>query len=59
MWKLMPAEARKFNPLAIISYPIAGFLLVANVLRVVWADLGYGIAIGILGPLAIFNYVVS
>jgi hypothetical protein len=59
MWKLMPAEARKFNPLAIISYPIAGFLLAANVLRVVWADLGYGIAIGILGPLAIFNYVVS
>ena len=28
-----------------------------NLARVIWADLGYGIAIGVLGPLALFNWL--
>ena len=55
LWQLAPGEARKANWLAIISLPLIGILYVLNFLRVVWADLGYGIAVGILGPLAIFK----
>jgi hypothetical protein len=40
---------------AILSVPLIGLLYVLNFARVVWADLGYGIAVGILGPLAIFR----
>jgi len=29
--------------------------VVLNYGRIVWADLGYGIAVGILGPIAIFR----
>lgn len=55
LWRLAPAEAKKFNLLAIVSLPLIGVLYVLNFLRVVWADLGYGIAVGILGPLALFR----
>lgn len=58
MWALMPAEARKFNPLAIVSYPVVAVVYVLNLARVVWADLGYGIAIGVLAPMAIFRAMV-
>jgi len=53
----MPEAARRFNILAIISYPLAGALTVLNLARVIWADLGYGIAVGVLIPLAIFRYL--
>jgi hypothetical protein len=55
IWRLAPAESRNGNLLAIASYPLVALLYVLNFARVVWADLGYGIAIGILGPLAIFK----
>ena len=35
-----------------------GLLYIANYARVVWADLGYAILIGILLPLAIFRALV-
>jgi hypothetical protein len=41
--------------LAIVSYPVVALLFLLNLGRVVWADLGYGIAIGFLGPLALFK----
>ena len=55
LYALAPAEARKFNPLAILSYPLIAVLYVLNFARMLWADLGYGIAVGILGPLALFR----
>lgn len=58
MWKVMPEAAKRLNVLAIVSYPIVGILYVLNFARVIWADLGYGIAIGILAPLAVFKLLV-
>ncbi len=55
IWQMAPAEAKKFNPLAIISFPIIGLLFVLNLARFFWADLWYGIGVGVLGPLAIFK----
>lgn len=55
MWKLMPAEASKSGILAIVSYPIVAMVYVLNLAKFIWADLAYGIAIGILVPLAIFR----
>jgi nitrate reductase NapE component len=57
VWHLMPAEAKRFNVLAIVSYPIVAVVFVLNLARVVWADLGYGIVVGILVPLAIFRAI--
>jgi hypothetical protein len=58
LYELAPEHARKWNPLAIISYPLIALLFVANLARVVWVDLWYGIAVGILGPIALFRAVV-
>ena len=41
--------------LAIVSLPLIAILYVLNYARIVWADLGYGIAVGILGPIALFR----
>ena len=58
LWSAAPAQAKAGNVLAIVSFPIVVLLYVANYARVVWADLGYAIAIGILLPLAIFRFLV-
>jgi hypothetical protein len=53
--KAAPLMAKKGNLLAILSLPLCAILVVLNYGRVIWADLGYGIAVGVLGPLAIFR----
>ncbi len=55
IWQLAPANAKSGNLLAIVSYPVIGILFILNYGRVIWADLGYGLAIGFLGPLAILK----
>jgi hypothetical protein len=55
IWKLAPARAKSGNLLAVVSLPLVAVLYVLNFARFFWADLGYGIAIGILGPLAMFK----
>ena len=50
--------AKQGNVLAIVSLPLAGLLVVLNYARVIWADLGYGLAVGVLGPIAIFKALV-
>jgi len=57
IWRLAPENARKGNLLAIVSFPIVAILYPLNFLRIVWADLGYGLAIGILAPLALFKWL--
>ena len=51
------ARAVLHGPWAILSMPLIVVLYPLNFLRIIWADLGYGIAIGILAPLAIFKYL--
>lgn len=58
LWQEAPAQAKAGNILAIVSYPIIALLYVANYARVIWADLGYAVAVGILLPLAIFRGLV-
>jgi len=53
LWQVAPRLAKGGNIWAILS--VLGILYVLNFARVIWADLGYGIAVGILGPLAIFR----
>jgi hypothetical protein len=55
VWSLAGEAARRLDLLALASYPIVAVLMVLGFLRVIWADLGYGIAVGILGPLALFR----
>jgi Putative zincin peptidase len=55
LWKAAPPLAKKGNLLAILSLPLCGLLVILNYARVIWADLGYGIAVGVLGPIAIFR----
>jgi hypothetical protein len=55
MWELAKVKAKHGNILAILSLPLGAILVVLNYARFVWADLGYGIAVGILGPLALFR----
>jgi hypothetical protein len=55
LWEMTPSRARRGNILAIISLPLIAILHVVNLGRVVWADLAYGIAVGVLGPVALFR----
>lgn len=57
LWRLMPAAAKRLSPLAILSYPIVGLVYVLNLARFFWADLIYGLAIGIWAPLALFHWL--
>lgn len=53
--KAAPALAKKGNLVAILSLPLGAILLVLNYGPVIWADLGYGLVVGMLGPSAIFR----
>jgi hypothetical protein len=48
-------KIKEMNILAILSFPLVGLIYLFNVLRIVWADLIYGIAIGIGIPSLIFG----
>jgi hypothetical protein len=48
-------EIKEKNILAIISFPIIGLVYLFNVLRFFWADLAYGVAIGVGIPGLIFK----
>ncbi len=48
-------SVRHFNILAILSFPIVLLIYIFNALRMVWADLVYGILIGIGIPSLLFG----
>jgi len=48
-------EVQNRNILAIVSFPIIGLIYVFNILRFFWADLAYGVAIGVGVPSLLFN----
>jgi hypothetical protein len=58
LWKAAPTLAKKGNLLAILSLPLGAILVVLNYGRVLWADLGCGLLVGMLGPSAIFRALV-
>ena len=41
------SAARSLNPLAILSFPLVFLIFAGNALSIVWADLIYGIVLGI------------
>ena len=43
------------NLLALLSFPLVGLIYLFNILRIIWADLFYGIAIGVWIPKLIFG----
>jgi hypothetical protein len=47
-------EISASNPLAVLTYPLVWIIYLANMLRVVWVDLLYGLAIGLGLPALIF-----
>lgn len=48
-------EIKKMNLLALLSFPLVGMIYVFNILRIIWADLIYGIAIGMGIPSLVFG----
>lgn len=50
IWEAAKVAVKKFDPLAIISFPLVVLIFVFNALTVVWADVLYGIAIGVWLP---------
>jgi hypothetical protein len=57
LWRNAPRQAKAHDPWALLSLPLIVTLYPLNFLRVIWADLGYGIAIGVLGPIALFKFL--
>jgi hypothetical protein len=58
LWALAPTAWRERNLLALASYPLIVALYLAGFLRFFWIDFIYGVAVGILLPLAIFRWLV-
>lgn len=55
MWEDAKMHVKSFNLLAIVTFPLVIVIYIFNVLRVIWADLAYGIMIGVGLPSLIFN----
>lgn len=47
--------AKNLNPLALLSFPLVLLIMAANVLSFFWADLIYGVALGVGLPALIFK----
>ena len=48
-------KVKEWNVLALLSFPVVGLIYLFNILRVFWADLIYGVAIGIGLPSLLFG----
>jgi hypothetical protein len=58
LWQQAGKAARKFNPLAILSYPLVVVIYIANFGSILWLDLIYGAAIGLGLPALVFEKLV-
>jgi len=47
LWSQAREAARHFNPLAILSLPLVGVIMLANIGSIFWLDLMYGVALGL------------
>jgi hypothetical protein len=48
-------KVKEKNILALVSFPIVGLIYTFNILRFFWADLAYGVAIGVGLPALLFR----
>ena len=46
---------KAWNPLALLSFPLIGLIMLANTLSIIWADYAYGLFLGIMLPELIFK----
>lgn len=55
MWRDAKIHVRSLNPLAILTFPLVIVIYIFNVLRVIWADFAYGLAVGVWLPSLFFK----
>jgi hypothetical protein len=53
VWRLAPAAARQGSVLAILSYPLIALLALVSAARGLGADRLFGLALGVLAPIAL------
>ena len=58
LWDHAREKAKERNLLAWMSYPLVGFIYLANLLSFFWFDALYGIALGIGLPTLILDYLL-
>jgi len=58
LWTQARKAAGRLNPLALLSLPLVVLIYVANLARFFWADLLYGVAIGVGLPQLVWEYVM-
>jgi hypothetical protein len=56
--ELLAPARRKGDWMAYVAYPVVGVLYLANLGRFFWLDYGYGLLVGIIGPLAVLKLLV-
>lgn len=59
LWAHAREAAREGQVLALCSYPIVGFIYLANLLSFFWFDALYGIAVGIGMPMLLVNALMG
>ena len=55
LWQLTPGALKRANPLAVLALPLLALTRLIDAGRVVLADMAYGVALGLLLPLALFR----
>ena len=55
MWEDAKTHVKSLNLLAIVTFPLVIVIYVFNVLRILWADLAYGVLIGVGLPSLFFK----
>jgi len=58
LWQQAGIAAKRFNLLAILSFPLVVVIFAANIGSFFWLDLMYGAAIGLGLPEYVFNHLV-
>jgi hypothetical protein len=57
LWQQAKLATSKWNPLALISFPLVVVIYVANLLRFFWLDSLYGIALGFILPEMLLKHI--
>ena len=58
LWQQAKIAAGRWNPLALVSFPLVVVIYAANLLRFFWLDYLYGFALGFLLPELLLKQIV-